>query len=447
MNHPRTRLAAAFLLVFCCAPTVNAQGPWRTAQGKECKVRTDLPEAQAQAFAKRLDEFAAVFAEFYAGLGLVAHEKNALAAQLFSNFDDFNEFRERDGQAAGYRGYSSNSLNTVISYYDPKDASLASMIFGLSSNLYLRRFVQVQPEWLRVGIQCHFQGWDVQPGAPAQKALPLVQLVILQKALKTKEYIPLEQLLKRTPANFDALPRGMSKASTLLAASEAWGLVHYLLELAPEPERLAFKRYLKAINATNAKSDAVQLELGDWGEFEQRWSAALLALDAKCETAQDWMRIGDADTEVRDYAAAIAAYGRAFEKDPALPGVPYKTGYACKRAGDYARAIEWLSRAVQQEAKRPEPHYTLARVYTNLDWRWKEVDPPKADFVKALEHAKAAAEIAPQPMYLAFYARCQLLNGDKKSALATMKKAIDAADKDEKARYEKELAEIKQAKG
>jgi hypothetical protein len=104
--------------------------------------------------------------------------------------------------------------------------------------------------------------------------------------------------------------------------------------------------------------------------------------------------------------------------------------------------------AIQADPKNPQPHYFLARLCTSMDWTATNIPAPKADPVKALEQAKITVDLAsgPQPVHLALLARCQVLNGDKKAAVDAMKKAVAAASKEDKERYEKQLAEIQKGK-
>jgi tetratricopeptide (TPR) repeat protein len=447
--NSRLLLAALIVLVSCgLTPALLAQEGWRVAQGKESRIRTDLPETDAQAVAKRVDEYCEIFAAFYGGLGLVPRQQDEIAVHLFGRFDDFTEFREKDNSKTGFRGYSSPSLNAIITYYDPKDPSLASKLFGLCSNMYLRRYVENPPEWLRRGLDAYFTGYEATPGRPAHKAEPLCELLVLQDALKKDKYLPLQQLLKRNKETFGDRPATLPESSNLLPNAEAWGLVHYLVDLAPDPEREMFGRFLKAMNAKGAKADSAALAVPDWEKFEKTWSAAILAIDPKCDSAEKWMRVGDGYGETMNWYEAVDAYQNAYKLKPATPSLHYKAGYCSKRRGDYPTAIWWLENAIKMDAKDPQPHYLLGRIYAVLDWKATNMAPPKADPAKALEQAKAAVDLSstPQPMYLAFLGRCQALNGDKKTALVTMKKAIDAASKEDKDRYEKELAEVKKVK-
>lgn len=322
MPHPSPMKIVALCLACLplIAPAGFGQSLSRTVEGKECKVKTDLDEATATAVAARIDESCTVFQAFYDGLGMTARKTNTIVLRLFSSFDDFLDFREKDNANSSSSMYSSESLNAIVLYHNPDDAYLASKLFGLCSNMYLRRYVTEGPSWVQRGFEALFRGYVMEDGRVARRDMPLVELVVLQEALKRNEFIALSDLVKRNEKTFgDRLPTGV-KMHNLLPDSEAWGLVHYLLVLAPDGEREMFQQFMKGLNAKGAKANDAKLNVADWPKFEERWKKAILAIDAKVDTAEAHMRVGDGHNEVVNYSFAVPEYEAAYKLDPKLPG-------------------------------------------------------------------------------------------------------------------------------
>jgi tetratricopeptide (TPR) repeat protein len=444
MKNVRLCLASLLLL----APVGFAQSLPRTVEGKESKVKTDLDEATATAVAARIDEYCTTFQAFYDGLGMTARKTNTIVLRLFSSFDDFSEFREKDNATSSWNMYSSESLNAIVAYYDPDDSSLASKLFGLCSNMYLRRYVTDAPSWIQRGYEALFSGYTVEKGRPVHPDMRLVDLVVLQDALRRNEFVPLSELVKRNEKTFCDRPPKATKMHNLLPDSEAWGLVHYLLVLAPDNEREMFRQYMKGLNAKGAKASDAKLDIADWPKFEERWKQAILAIDPKIDTAAAHMRVGDGHMEVLNYSFAAPEYEAAYKIDPKLPGLAFKMGYTLKRMGKYEPAVWYLEKAIATDPASALPHYQLARMYAALDVRATTPNPGKPDPAKALEHAQKAVELggADRPIYLEVLARCQAVTGDKKAAVLTARKALLVAEKEDKAKYEKLLSEIQKGK-
>jgi tetratricopeptide (TPR) repeat protein len=442
MNWLKYLLVSLACSLFLLSATGRAQRNAHEVLGKECKIRTDVPQAEASEVALRVDEFCATVTGFYGGLGMEPRQANTVVLRLFANFDDFADFRARDSERASLRMYSSEPLNAIVAYYAPEDRFLTSKLLGLTSNMVMRRYCARPPEWVKRGFCSLFSGYEIEAGKVPRREIPLVELVVLQEALTRNEYVPLDALVKRSQETYeDRLPKG-TRMHNLLPAAEGWGLVYYLLELAPDGEKAMFREFLKSINAKGAKAEKAVLGVQNWPEFEERWKKAILAIPANLDTAEKHLRVADGHLEVLNYSFAVPEYTAAYKLDKRIRGLKYKLGYALKRSGDYEGAEWWLNEAATEDPKSALPHYQLARLYFGIDA--KMAKPPPAKPEKALEQAQIALDLGgqEQPLYLEFLARCQALNGDKKSALVTARKALAVADKDEKETYEKLLKEI-----
>lgn len=432
------RLALALVLF---APLSRAQVLVRTVTGTECRIKTDLGEEEARALAADIDAACLQFAAFYESLGFAARNKNELVLRIFTNLDDFQEFNSRDDSTDNIGSatmYASEELHAIVAHYPPRDRSLRKNLIGMCSLMYLRRYTTVAPVWLKKGLEAHFLGYEYENGRPVRPGIPMLSALVLASALKSDYYIELTDLVKRDRARFNDRPPKGTRVHNLLPIAESWGLFHYLFELAPEGERKMFRKYLKQLNAKGAKADQAQLDIANWKDLEVRWKAAMLAIDAGCDTGADQMEVGEGHLEVFEYAAAADAFLAAYKLDQKLPGIHYKAGYALKGKGDYDGAVPWLEQASELDPADPSPDFILARLYSAFDAKKATAEPPKA-----VLHAQRAVDRAPdRPVYLAFLARCQQLNGDPKAAVATMRKAVELASKDEKPAYEAQLAEL-----
>ena len=114
-------------------------------------------------------------------------------------------------------------------------------------------------------------------------------------------------------------------------------------------------------------NDVVRLEYATC-LFEQARDA-----DARKQFEMERQRLGDRpgityylgriDLRSNDFAAAIKRLAP-LEPDPALSNVSLYLGTAYMAAGQPARALECLERAVKRNSRDPEVHYRLARLYS-----------------------------------------------------------------------------------
>lgn len=439
-----TPLRALLVVLLLLLPPLHADRLSRTIDGKNCKILTDLPEEEAKAVSAQIDTFCEFYSAYFAELGLEARNNNDIVVRLFANFDEFAEYRDSLGMKSYLRMFWSESLNGVIVAYERNDPSFNPRLFGLCSNIYMRRYAASIPEWVRRGFEAYFHGYEIPQGSPPQKALSIVEAVVLRGELAKDAYLPVEDLTKADRKHFGERPEKLAKMPNLLPDAESWGLVHYFLELAPPAQKEMFRRFIKGLNAKGAKGEDARLQILDWEKFDREWKEAMMALDPKCDTGSKYLRIADAHMEVWSYSLAVPAYEDAYRLDRNLPAIEYKLGYALKRAGDYETAVQWFERAIKTDPKDPLPHHQLSRLYSAVDSKIGH----KPDPAKAVEHATQALELGggKTPLYLSWLGRCQSIAGDKKSAIASVQKAIQFAEKDDKEKYEKLLKEVQKPK-
>ena len=298
------------------------------------------------------------------------------------------------------------------------------------------------PKWLNEGLSEYFEGWRVPDDGALEPRPTLYDLIVLQTALRKHEGIPLERLMDLPPADFVDFATKYPDRHPSLHYATSWGLVYYLLELAPESERAVFRKYLADLNQKGAKGERARLEIQEWGPFERRWQEAMLAIEPRCETAEEFLDLAAGYRSDAQWKPACEAYESALGLDPARKGVQYWLGYCRKRTGDYDAASKALEAARAEDEKDPRPSYQLARIASGLDRKGTKADAPRA-----LELARDASKRAggDDPYYMAFVGRCQALAGNTREALATMNRVLALVDKDDRAPYEAMVDEIKKA--
>ncbi|MCI0587983.1 MAG: tetratricopeptide repeat protein [Planctomycetes bacterium] len=436
----RPKRASAFLLPGACAalllPTAGpaAQRSKREYSGRRCEVVSDAPPEVAKAAVEWIDRFGEVFEKFYAPFGLEKRTDNAVKARLFSGYDEFVEFRDKDVGEKPWSAYFSRSLNSLVAYHDPRDRRLLHTLFHEVQHQFLARFTGAAPKWLNEGLSEYFEGWRIGKEGSFEPAPHLYDLHVLQASLKRGKSLPLETLVSLSPEAFVEFAKQQPGLPPNLHYATSWGLVYYLVSLAPPEEKPLLGEYLKALNAKGSKAEKARIGIGDWKAFEARWREAILALQAEHSSVDDHLALAAGYREDGDWKNAIGAYEAALRLEPGALGVRYWLGSCQKRAGDYAAAGRTLEEARKEDEGDPRPSYLLARIAAGVDKKGAPADP-----AGALELAREAFVRSGEqnPRYLAFVARCQRLGGDRNAALATMQRVLKLADDEDRPEYER----------
>jgi hypothetical protein len=445
LAHPdrsAVRRALAALALLALAVQAPAQKGLRTYTGKACRVKSNAPEAVAKLVAGRIDRFCGVFQGFYDELALEKRRDNEVVARLFATYDEFLEFMKRDVGDKPWSAYASQSLNAIVLYSDESDTTLKHTLFHECSHQYLARYTSAAPKWFNEGLAAYFEGWRIDDGADYAVRPALYHLISLQTALKSGQYLPLAELTALDPAKFVDFAKEYPKLHPTLHYATSWGLLYYLLELAPAEQRELARQYFRDLNQKGAKADQARIAIEDWKAFEGPWKAAILALEPKCESAADHITVAGSYRYDGQYASAIISYQDALELDPAAKGIRYWLGFCHKKIADYDGARPLLAEALAEDKTDPRPAYQLARIESGMDKK-----DAKPDMEKALGHARDALQRAgdDNPFYVCFLARCQSRAGDHKNAVANARKALKLADEEQKASYEAAVAELEAA--
>lgn len=118
---------------------------------------------------------------------------------------------------------------------------------------------------------------------------------------------------------------------------------------------------------------------------EQKQSLDSMRTELARSTASELVRIGVTHYNARNYAAAISAYDRAIELDPANAVIYDLRGYSLLRGGNLPRALESLNRSIELDPKYIWSHYDLALAY------WAT-----GDTSSAIEQVRKVLELDPK---------------------------------------------------
>ena len=156
---------------------------------------------------------------------------------------------------------------------------------------------------------------------------------------------------------------------------------------------------------------------------------AAVTLERLAELAPDSYRADQLRAEFHldrtQFAKALAAYERALEKRPGLPGLRYAIGTVHWRAGRLNEAMRWL----EEELER-NPHHTLAR--HRMGGILLDQGRPR----DAIPHLEAAVSAGAPPAGARFdLGRAYLESGDHVSAARELESVSRAEPSNERARF------------
>lgn len=416
-----------------------------TLTGKECRIKTDLKPKDAKAVPAQIDRYCENFASFYDGLGLEPRASNKVVIRLFARYEDYEAFYQRttsggDAPAA----YFSPSLNGVVSYHDPNNPYLRQVLFHETSHQYMNRYTNHAPKWFNEGLAEYFEGWQLAAdGALIKKRPPFYDLLLIQEALESDKFLPVQELIEMAPERFMKFGENYPELDGYLHYAMSWALSWYFLEGPDEADRERYLTYFRGLCEDGDRAAPfAPADWDGWAALQERWKTHTLALTVEPETADDHLILAANLRDEDDVVEAVVHYEKVLELAPKTPGVRYWMGYCYKRQGDYENARPHLLAALDEDAKDPRAPYLLARIESGLDQK----DAPK-NVERALELAQQASSRADDESaaYLSFVARVQRLGGDQKAALKTMKAVLKLVKDEEPeviASYEKLLAEL-----
>ena len=171
----------------------------RNYKVKEAIVKANTSKEVAEAVAARINNFCAVFEQFYADLGLDKRSDNKLVARLFNTYEEYEtHYRRTTSEQDPPLAYFSPALNAIVLYNDEADLTLRQTLFHESAHQYLNRFTSDAPKWLNEGLSEYFEGWRMSPeGKLVEKRVNLYDLKLLQDCLKGERSLAPRALVPR----------------------------------------------------------------------------------------------------------------------------------------------------------------------------------------------------------------------------------------------------------
>ena len=427
-SFPLCLVALAFL-----APLPDAlQKGLKTRRTKEAIVKSNAPKKVAEAAGRRIDRFCAVLEDFFDDLRLDAKSDNKVVARLFGTYEEFAEHWHRNhGDDEPPLAYFSPAENALVMYDDPTDVSLRQVLFHETSHQFMNRYAPEAPKWIDEGLAEYFEGWRMTPeGDLVEKRPNLYDLQVLQRALRGRKHLPLEELVFMYPQTFDEYRENYPELHPYLHYATSWGLVWYGLEGGDRKVRKRFVEYLEDLTKTGA---GARLDIDDWEEFEEGWRTAILAMELEPQDAVDHLLLAAGHRGEGEFEAALPLYERAVELDPMIPGGCLGLGVCAKRLGQYEKALEWLGKARLVEPDNPTVIYQTARIVLGIDREGAPSDP-----ARALELVEEALALSPEnAQYLVLKARALYAAGDKRGARSLVGSLMrKTKDKDLRAWYD-----------
>ena len=418
-----------------------AQEGLRTYATREARVKSNAPAPVAKAVGGRIDEYCAIFADFYDAIGLDKKSDNVIVARLFATQAEFAEFWRRSRSGDVPAAYFSADLNAIVLYADEGDVYLRQTVFHECSHQFLNRYVHDAPSWLNEGLAEYFEGWRISAeGKLLEKRPSLYDLLLLQRALRNGKGLPLEELVGMPGATFRSFGEEYPDRDPYLHYATAWGLVYASLHGGHEPDRERLIALLKDLNR-KPRSDA--FEGVDWRALQARFERTILALRAEPRDALDHVLVARGHLRGRDGRAAVEHYRAARAADPALRGVAYWLGLAYKLVGDRDAAVDELELARRESPKDPAPVYQLARIASGVDGFALRAEPERA-----LRLAEQASDLAggADPGLLMFLAERHLATGARKQGLVVARRAVQLADDASRPAYQERLEALERAR-
>ena len=441
----RARIAILIGLVglggWLLAPAAaRAEGKVRTTKLGSVIIKSNCSPAEVKSVGKKIQRCLDTFDDFYAEFRLRKKNDNRLVARVFATRDEFEQFYQKDG--GGFSGtplaYFSPSLNAIVLSAKAEEIFLSRLLLHECAHQYLNRYTYHAPNWLNEGLSETFEGWSVTDQGVVHKP-NLMDLMILQEALRKDDYLPLEELMSMNPLLFREFAKRHPDLHSYLHYCTSWGLVYYCLE---GPDKELRNRLITYVRDLNKIGDRAKFEVGDPAAFEARWKEYILGIDPKRENAEDHIVVASGFRSVDDFDRAIVEYEAALEKDPEAEAVQYWLGYCIKRSGgSYEIAAQHLEKAMLEDPTDPSPAYMLSRMALGIDRRSVQPDP-----VRALEYAMIALDLSGgrSPLYLWLVARCHAAAGKFELATRQMRRAIKYAAED-RLWYEGELKKLQEA--
>lgn len=420
---------------------LSAQGRNITHKSKEGVIKTNAPKEAAVDFGTRIDRYVELFDAFYEPLELKKKNNNRIIVRLMATQEEFDEFWARNHSGNPPAAFFSPSLNALVLYNDPDDPQLRQTLFHEASHQYLNRYTYDAPKWFNEGLAEYFEGWWIPETGEPEKRPALFDLMVIQDAIRTDNYMPLSRLCNLTREEFNDFDEKFPKLHHYLHYATSWSFTYYCLHGPSEEDKELWVDFMRQVNKLGPRA---KFEPPDWDALEARWKKWIMTLDPERKIVDDFLLVASAYRQAGEYEKAFEEYERLLAKFPdAKDKALFWMGFCLKRQGYYDEASKYLKRAQEVDPTDPRPPYYLARIILGVDLRDPE---PVSEEVAArgLELAQLAADNSTAERYHYFLAERQAAAGDSRSVVKTMNRLIKGADdKDDKKYYQEKLKELK----
>ena len=244
-------------------------------------LKTDLPRAEARAYAQHMDEVFAVYTQRFQRYGKQAHDRMPL--YIFSRRQDYIAFLAGKGlnvaNTAGIFFITDRGSGLATFVEDQPKSKVFAVLqhegFHQFANRYLGDHL---PIWINEGLAQYFEAAIVVHGKMRLGIPDTYGLSVVQAALKADATVPFDDLLSLENRQWNSVLVGQPKAAGLLYA-QSWSMVYFLIKGQGGRFQPLLEKYLMLISDGRPSSTAFRDTFGtDVPAFEKMWRQYIAAL-------------------------------------------------------------------------------------------------------------------------------------------------------------------------
>ena len=217
---------------------------WTSVSSRNFFLVGNANEREIQEVAARLEQFRGALTQFFAGANVALPvETNVIVFRTDESYRPFKPIYE--GQPSNVSGYFQGNpdLNYITLSVEGNSVRPYSTIFHEYVHLFVENNLRGLPLALNEGLAEYFSTFDVAEGG--RKATTGKANAFHLKILRTREWVPLEELL--AVDNKSALYNERPKQEMFYAQS--WALVHYLILGRGGERQTEFFRFVELVAA------------------------------------------------------------------------------------------------------------------------------------------------------------------------------------------------------
>jgi tetratricopeptide (TPR) repeat protein len=387
--------------------TAGAADKWMRVRSRNFLVVGSASEARLKQVAGELERFRAAFAVLFPAADRKATSDTTVI--VFRNDSAFRPFKPvYEGKPANVSGYfQSGGARSFIALNG--DVDTPSLIYHEFVHALSADATQRLPAWVSEGLAEFYSTFRSDPdGRNVELGRPVDQHIVL---LRQNQLIPLNTLL--AVDHQSSYYNEQSKQGIFYA--ESWALVHYLANGANGGRRLQLADYLSLIASGKPIEDSFREAFhADYADIEKELRQYLtqftmtffrvrlsekLDIEKAIETApvseaQAAAYLGDMMVHMGRADAAERELARAIALDPALAGSYVSMGMLRLRENKQKEALEFLSKAIDNDSRDPFAHLTYAQLLATAP-SGESADRRRDRLEMMRVHVKVAIEISP----------------------------------------------------